>query len=345
MATITERRNREGGLIGWQVKVRRRGCPPQSKTFEKKSDATRWATEREAEISRGVFVDRAEAERTSLEDILIRYRDEVCPDKRGGDRERSMLNVIIRSQPELVRTGMTRLSARQFADWRKELVAAEYAPATIVRQMNLVATIINHARREWSINVAENVAGAKLVARPKRADRARDRRLREGEEAQLFAQLAKSKLAPYLVPLARLAIETACRQGELCSLRWTDIDLTRRVATVRGLSGEGSKNGEIRDVPLSTIAIDAIQSLPRDIKDGRLFRLDQNSLKLAYRRAVERAGIKDLTFHDLRHEATSRLAATYTNPLELMRITGHKTLSMLARYYHSDAAELAKRLA
>jgi integrase len=344
MASITERRNRDGDLIGWQARVRRAGVV-SVKTFDRKTDAERWARQTETEIEQGVFVDRTEAERNSLEAILTRYRDEVCPDKRGGDREKSMLNVIIRSQPALVRTRMTQLSARQFADWRKELVADEYAPATIVRQMNLVATIINHARREWGINVAENVAGAKLVARPKRADRARDRRLREGEEEKLFAELGKSKLAPYLAPLARLAIETACRQGELCSLRWSDIDLKRRVATIRGLSGEGSKNGEIRDIPLSTIAVEAIQSLPRDIKDGRLFRLDQNSLKLAYRRAVERAGIDDLTFHDLRHEATSRLAATYTNPLELMRITGHKTLSMLARYYHADAAELAKRLA
>jgi len=85
--------------------------------------------------------------------------------------------------------------------------------------------------------------------------------------------------------------------------------------TIRGLRGEGSKNGEIRHVPLSTVACNALSSLPRSLHTKRCFPIDQGTLKIAFKRAVKRAGIQDLTFHDLRHEATSRLAKTYVNPL------------------------------
>jgi len=72
---------------------------------------------------------------------------------------------------------------------------------------------------------------------------------------------------------------------------------------------------------------------------GPVFRIDQNVLKMRYRRAVMRAGIDDLTFHDLRHIATSRLAKLYPNPLDLKRVTGHKDLKSLDRYYHATALQ------
>ncbi len=321
-----------------------------SKTFATASSAGRWIREQRVDSDRGVFIDRSEAERNTLGAILERYRTEVSPTKRGGDREDNMLGVVTKHDP-IARVRLSALGSKDVAELRQRMVAAGYAPATIVRRLNLIATVINHARREWGIGMFENPAAAALVARPKGADRKRDRRLAPpqgkdlGEEHRLFDRLAAEKYQHHLIPLVRLAIETATRQGELCALRWDDVHLDKRVMTIRGLSGVGSKNGEIRHVPLSTAACDALRALPRTLHTNRCFPVDQATLKVAFMRAVKRAGIADLTFHDLRHEATSRLAKTYTNPLELMRVTGHKTLSMLARYYHVDAEELAKRLA
>jgi integrase len=347
MASILERRNAAGKLIGYQAQVRIDGRK-QFKTFRKRADAEKWAAEVEVDIQRSVFVDRSETERNSLEDLITRYQKEVSPKKRGKNAELNHLKMIMRD--EIVKKRMHHLSTADVAAFRDRMEKAGYAPATIVRKMNLVASIINHARREWSINLSENVAEAKLVRRPQNSDRRRERRLSAAEEVKLFAQIAKLKhLSIYVAALARLAIETGARQGELCSLTWNDIDLENRTALIRGLSGQGSKNGEIRKVPLSTAAASAIKTLPRSVHDKlldkRLFPSSQETLQQAFQRCVARAEIDDLRFHDLRHEAISRLATVYTNPLELMRITGHKTLSMLARYYHADAAELAKRLA
>ncbi|TWB45801.1 site-specific integrase [Nitrospirillum pindoramense] len=354
MATIAPRKNRDGQVIGYQVKIRRTGFPTQSKTFETKTDAKRWAAEMESEISRGVFVDRSEAERNTLGDLIRRYQTDITPTKLGGDKEKGHLAVILDDQISLMR--MTMLASKDVGAFRDRMAAAAYAPATIVRRLNLIATVINHARSEWGVHVVDNMASAKLTARPKGADRKRERRLQPArvvagqeecpaEEEILFKALAAGRHAALTVPLARLAIETAARQGELCSLDWKDVDLEKRVMTIRGLSGVGSKSGDVRRVPLSSAAVEAIRSLPGfGAKAGRLFPVDQNALKITFARTVGKK-IPDLTFHDLRHEATSRLAKVYTNPLELMRVTGHKTLSMLSRYYHADAEELAQRLA
>jgi integrase len=325
--------------------------------FERKADALAWARRLEAEVDDGAFVDRSEARRATLGELLERYTKEISCHKRGGAQEANHIKVI-REDP-IAAMSMSRLGSADIAKFRDRMRDKDYAPATIVRRLNLIASIINHARAEWRIHVHDNVAGAKLVKRPAGADHKRERRLKppsgkvdpetgkpeKGEEERLFDQLAKERHATWLTILARLAIETAARQGELCSLRWPDIDLDKRVATIRGLSGEGSKNGEIRRIPLSPVAVEVLRSVPRSLRDQRIFPLDQATLKVGFLRAVERAGLPDLTFHDLRHEATSRLAKIYNNPLELMRITGHKTLGMLARYYHADAEELATRMA
>jgi integrase len=117
--------------------------------------------------------------------------------------------------------------------------------------------------------------------------------------------------------------------------------MAQRVATL-----PDTKTGDTRQVPLSTAAIAALSALPRHFKNSRVFwtwaRAD--SLQNAWRRAVKAAGIDDLRFHDLRHEAVSRLFELGLNPMEVAAISGHKTLQMLKRYTHLRAAELVLKL-
>ena len=141
--------------------------------------------------------------------------------------------------------------------------------------------------------------------------------------------------------MVRFAIETGMRMGEMLSLEWRYVDMAQRVATL-----PDTKTGDARQVPLSTAAIAELSALPRHIKNGRVFwtwsRAD--SLENAWRRAVKAAGIEDLRFHDLRHEAVSRLFELGLNPMEVAAISGHKTLQMLKRYTHLRAAELALKI-
>jgi len=327
-----------------------------TKTFPTAHFAAHWLAEVEVDSARGVFVDRSEAERHTLGQIIERYRDEVLgeySEKRGAEKERGHLKIVLEDVVCGVR--MAWLSSADIARFRDRMRALEYAPATIVRRLNLIQTIIEHARREWRIHISANPA--QMVKRPAGADRKRNRVLApapkrgpatgagrsqsKSEEARLLTA-CDDDTNRWLGPIVRFASLTAMRQGEIVGLRWSDIDLRKRTAVVRGAAGTVTKNGEIREVPLLPAATRILKRLTRS--DDRVFPIDQNVLKMRYRRAVKRAGIEDLTFHDLRHIATSKLATIYSNPLDLKRVTGHKDLKSLDRYYHTTAEALAARM-
>ena len=138
----------------------------------------------------------------------------------------------------------------------------------------------------------------------------------------------------------RLALTTAMRRGELLALCWENIDLHKRVARL-----DDTKNGERRDIPLSSVALTAIQTLRGDVpRVGRVFPYRQEHVDDHWRKALKTANIANLRFHDLRHEATSRLFERGLNPMEVATITGHKTLQMLKRYTHLRAEDLAGKL-
>lgn len=187
--------------------------------------------------------------------------------------------------------------------------------------------------RQW-IHLPENPC--KLVRRPS-PPRGRSRRL-QGDEEQRLLRAADSGRSHYLAPLLVLALETGMRRGELLSLRWADVDLSRRVAHLKL-----TKNGDSRDVPLSTRAVGALQELRRDGTE-RVLNASPNAVRLAWEHLVARAGIEDLRFHDLRHEAVSRLFEKGLNVIEVSTISGHKELRMLQRYTHLRAEDLVSRL-
>jgi integrase len=160
----------------------------------------------------------------------------------------------------------------------------------------------------------------------------------DGEEKRLLAACSGAR-NPYLLSVVRLALETAMRQGELVALRWENVDLTRRIAHL-----PDTKNGEARTVPLSSTSVEVLRALPRRLH-GQVFPgLTTEAVKRAFARATRRAGIEDLHFHDLRHEATTRFFELGLNIMEVATITGHKDLRMLRRYTHLKAEDLAKKL-
>jgi integrase len=157
-------------------------------------------------------------------------------------------------------------------------------------------------------------------------ERGRNRRLSVEEHTLLLRSCSKSS-NHWLAPLIIIAIETGMRRGELLSLVWEDVDLDLRVAHL-----DMTENGSKRDVPLSSEAITLLRSLPHDIS-GKVFPMTAASLRGLWNRACRRAGITDLHFHDLRHEATSRFFEKGLNVMEVAKITGHKNLRMLEKIY------------
>ncbi len=324
MASINEL---PSGLF--RARVRRKGFPALTRSFHRKADAEAWARKLESEQERNVWRDASEAEDTSLAACLDRYVREYVPRKRDPARERSHVDAL-RTLPFTSRA-MARVRSADVAAARDAWQAMGHASATIVRRLAVLSRVFNVARREWGMETLTNPV--ELVAKPS-VQNARARRVHQGEIDALCTATDSAELAAFI----RLAVETAMRRGELCALRWEHVDLREATAHL-----PMTKNGSPRTVPLSSRAVDVLRALPRRL-DGRVLGLRPDSVTQAFDRARTRAGLDGLTFHDLRHEATSRLAEKLPNVIELAAVTGHKDLRMLKRYYHPRAADLAKKL-
>jgi len=328
---------RKRGPRQWQAQVRKRGYPLQTKTFETHAAAQVWARATEYVMDQGLFLSRAEAESTKLKELLERYLEEITPLNKGAGPEGARIKALLR-HPLVQRyvAGMRGVDVARYRDERLKKVST----GTAKRGLVILSHLFEVARKEWGIHVHNPVRDIRL---PPHA-RARERRLQtdatgcDSEEARLLAAYREAR-NPWLLSVVRLATETAMRQGELVGLRWEHIDLTRRTAHL-----PDTKYGESRTVPLSSTAVNVLRDLPRGLH-GKVFPgLTTEAVKRAWLRAVRRAGIENLRFHDLRHEATTRLFEKGLNIVEVASITGHKDLRMLRRYTHLKAEELAKKL-
>lgn len=337
MATLRKRPGPNGKPV-WQAQIIRVGERPHFRTFDTKSSAVEWARQIEAAMDRGEWVDRAGGDRTTLCAALERYAREILPNKAasGQDSEQRRIRRL-RGRP-LARIALTRLSGADVADYIREREAEGVSPNTIRLELASISHVYTVARTAWGMPYLVNPVPLAKTARP-RLPAGRDRRLKEGEEEQLLAAAGNT-----FALVIRFALATAMRRSEIAGLTWNRVDLTQRSAHL-----PVTKNGTARGVPLSRAALAVLKSIPRrknsEEEDPGVFGLSENAISMAWKRAVHAAGIVGLTFHDLRHEAISRLfERTDLDAMEIARISGHRTLSMLSRYTHLRAHHLAQRL-
>lgn len=160
------------------------------------------------------------------------------------------------------------------------------------------------------------------------------------EEERLFAALGDNKLISDIVSLA---LHTGMRRGEIFNLKWFDVDFSRNLIQVRE-----SKSGRKRFVPVNETVRSLLAGLKRRSEyvftspktGGRL-----TDIKKGFRSALEKAGIKDFCFHDLRHTAASRMADSGADAFTLMKILGHSDIRMTSRYTHATDSALRRAVA
>jgi len=347
MATIRKR-----GEYQWQAIIKRTGFPLTSKTFKLRSEANAWAHLVESQMEQRVWKRSRVAEWTLISDLIAQYRRDVLPSMRGK-HFKSALTLL---EEQFGKYAAANLDSAQIAKFRDERLHAGKSASTVRKELNLLSRILKLGMDEWGVPLASNPC--KAVSRPAERN-SRTRRLRTSEEQYLL-----TSTRPEIAHLVLLALETAARLGELLSMEWVDVDLENRVAITYGIDKNGTKNGApLRAIPLSRRAIELLSSLPKT--GARVFPTwrASDSFNKAWHTAISTAQhayardcnskgerpdpsfLKDLVFHDLRHEATSRLfEKRKLDSMEIATITGHKTLTMLKRYTHLNASELAKRL-
>ncbi|EAP9506979.1 site-specific integrase [Salmonella enterica] len=274
----------------------------------------------------------------SLSCALDRYLDTVSVHKRGYRQEFWRVGVIKRHP--VAQKMMDEVTTVDIAAYRDERLAQvnprtgkPISGDTVRLELALLSVLYNLAKVEWGTCRANPVAG---VRRPKSSP-GRDRRLTSSEERRLSRYFQAHSAELYTI--FHLALETGMRQGEILSLRWEHTDLQHGVAHL-----PVTKNGSVRDVPLSRRARQLLQQLPVQLS-GPVFHYKSSGFKSAWRAALQSLKIENLHFHDLRHEAISRQFELGTlNVMEVAAISGHKSLNMLKRYTHLRAYQLVSKL-
>ncbi|WP_202901096.1 tyrosine-type recombinase/integrase [Methylocaldum szegediense] len=298
-----------------------------SKTFERKTDAQTWAAEIEGQIGKGTFVNPTFAERTTLNELLDRFEAEILPSLRGQKAEKTRIKHLRR---ELGKHTLVELTPCRLAEFRQERLKA-LSPQSVKHELGLLNRVLKLAHGEWGIHLPGGVPTVKAPRLP----RGRERRLEAGELERLLEALAVSPTAQTMV---QFALETAMRRGELCAMRWEDVDMRRGVLHI-----PQTKTMVPRTIPLTSKAVAILKRLPRNLT-GKVWNMTPDGLTHAFVKACRRAGIEDLHLHDLRHEATSRLIEKGLSTMEVSAITGHQSLDMLKRYAHLRPEDIREKL-
>jgi integrase len=328
MATLRKRGSK------WQVQVRREGHN-LSKTFHLREDALRWAREQESRLDRGDLINLNEAESRSapapipLRDVLSRYQQDVLPAKRSaGPIEDFHLRAVLRHA--IADTPLSKLTSVALARYRDDRLRV-VSSGTVNRELGIIQHALKVAREEWGHSIAPTPIKKPSPGAP------RQRRLNDEELAALRTALGKCR-NPWVKPAFLFALATGMRRGEVLSLTWANVDIEAGTAFL-----PMTKNGHPRSVPLSPQALSVLLQLPRG--EGNLvFPVSANSLRLAWERVKRRAGVMDLRFHDLRHEAISRFFEQGLSVPEVSLISGHRDPRMLFRYTHLRSSDVAKKL-
>lgn len=327
----------------FQLRVRRKGVPAQYITFDNLESAEQSRLQIDAQLSVSIVRDYAVATKTMLRDLLDRYLTEIVPSHKGADVERTRIRRLLRDEA-FVDKKLAALSTEDLQDFITDRLT-EVAPSTVDRELDLISQTLNYADDVWKIAPAESPF--KGLRRPTYFNE-RVRRLTPSEEQRLLAA-ARDDENPYIEPAIVLALETAMRRGELLGITARNVNFEGRYVFL-----PDTKNGRSRKDPLSTRALEVLRSLialQRDCSDASqtdepLLPLSPNALKKAFfERVIPKSGVVDFHFHDLRHEAISRLAESGRfGLLELQSISGHRDLRMLQRYAHLCAGNLAKKM-
>jgi integrase len=337
----------------WKAVIRKQGWPTASKTFRTKRDAEDWSRRAEDEMVRGVYIQRSGSERMTLEAALKRYLSEVTPTKKPST-QRGETSKAKKLTAELGKYSLAALSSEIIAAYRDKRLSQ---PAdrkktltsnnTVRLELALLGHLYSTAIKEWGLGLTFNPVAS--VRKPK-PGKGRERRFVDDEEGRLL-DAANAHSNPMLGWIARIALETSMRKSEIAELTLSQVDLVKRVVRL-----PDTKNNDFRTVPLNKRATDAMQAAvdnplrPKGCqyiffgepgKDGKRRPYTFSKVWTTLR---ERLGMSDFRFHDLRHEAVSRLVESGLSDQEVSTISGHKSMQMLKRYTHLRAEDLVEKL-
>ena len=326
--------------ITYQVHIRRQGFKAIVKSFRSKSEAKKWARKMEAKLDQGDSFDYSEASKFTLGDLFKRYiKEEYHLKKKGWRYEEYRFGQLCTDT--IASINLLRLSSKHLAEYRDRRLE-EVKPATFNKDLNFISVVISTAIFEWGIYLPSNPC--KLIKRLK--EPAPRNRILVGDEYDRLIKATALTKNIYFVPAINFSIETAIRQGELLSARYENLNYRERTLYI-----PDTKTGSLdrhqtseRTIPLSDLALSIITKLPRHLS-GRIFATTDDALANCWKKAIKKAKIKDLRWHDLRRHAVSKMFEKGLSVPEVQVCTGHKNpMILLNTYTKLDPVKIARKL-
>lgn len=337
MATFRKRGRR------WYVEVyadgKRRG-----KSFDTKGECAAWALRMEADLRQ----PDAPA-RVLLGEACARYREQVVPQHKGAKWERVRLLAFERDA--IAGLALSDLTTARLAEWRDARLR-EVSPGTVKRELVLLGCVLEACRRDWGLLPVNPLRELrKPKAPPARRNRISAAAVDAMVQALGYVRGARPvTLSQRVAVCFLLCLETAMRSGEVLGLTWADV-------RPRSVRLPATKNGDAREVPLSTAAQALLDVLGPAAASDAVAGVSPASRDTLWRKAKTRAvadaelqgdaalarELAALRFHDSRAEAIFRLSKRL-DVLELARMVGHRDPRSLMLYYNSTADELAAKL-
>ena len=334
MATI-EKRTTLDNQISYRVKVRLKGYPMQSATFDRLTDAKRWVQDTESAIREGRHFKTSEAKKHTIGNLIDRYIKEILPQKPKSIASqttqltwwKNSLGSFLLSDltPALITEHRSKLALDK-NDHKK----VKKSNATINRYCAALSHCLTIAVKEWGLLEANPM----LKISKLKESRGRARFL-DDSERERFLKVCQNSQSPFLYILVVLALSTGARKMEIASLQWKDVDLQRGLIFLHD-----TKNGDKRSLPLVGTAKDLMKKHFKNSNENTNLVFPAKNLKepidirTPFKTALKKAEIEDFKWHDLRHSAASYLAMNGASLAEIAAVLGHKTLSMVKRYSH-----------
>ena len=327
MASIQKRNS------SYRVRITRQGKSTLCATFYNRLEAVQWARQIEAELRLGIHEDKAQSPKSPImpfREAVEKYIPSHSIYKGNHKTEAGILRILATRWED---RNLSVIGKQDILLMKEELLAKGRAASTVNHYLNALSQLYQIAINEWGLKVTNPITGIKRMSEPQ----GRMKRLSIEAETTLLACCHELNLG-YLADIIVVAIETGMRCGEILSMRWEDVDFINRKVLLRD-----TKNGDSRQVPLSSRVKIICEQLSSRDTDDLVFPYCRWAIRRHYTRVVKQSakahkGVQnpftDLRFHDLRHEALSRLSDKGLNVMEIAHISGHRTLAMLRRYTH-----------
>ena len=312
---------------GYRVQLYVRG-QRDSRTFDTKKAAQLWAAQRTIDLQ--TISSGQEGTLRTIQDAFDKYAGEVAPTHKGERWEVVRLAKLARDFPRIT---LDKLTATHIQQWRDSRLK-QVGPASVLREMKLIHSVLEQARREWRWLTVNPCAEVRKPTAPGHRSRVISRQ----EARALLRALGYPKLETARHSVAHaflLALRTGMRAGELAGLTWADVfaGFVRLPKT---------KNGTARDVPLSAKARRVLEKM-RGYHAESVFGVTAGSIDVHFRAARARAGLSGMNWHDTRHTAATWIAPKL-QLLELCKMFGWRDPKQAMIYFNPSASDIAGKL-